>query len=64
VSVDDTFLFDPSINNLVDSNKQSLWAPILTKAWSKVKGTYDTPDSNLSLKDGLETLLGIPVSSF
>ena len=37
-----------------------MWAPILEKAWAKVKGSYANADNGF-FSTGLRSLVGIPV---
>lgn len=64
--VDDIFLMDKLSSGLKAAtvgDDASLWAPILEKAWAKVKGNYAAIDYGL-LKNGIRALTGAPVFGF
>ena len=41
----------------------SMWAPILEKAWAKVKGNYAQTDGGFVVS-GLRSLTGVPVFTY
>lgn len=66
VAIDDEFLFQfPTANPHYfvfaqpDDDRSVLWAPILEKAWAKVKGDYDAADGGFVVS-GLSSLTGSP----
>ena len=40
-----------------------MWAPLLEKAWAKVKGNYVTADGGF-LVSGIRALTGVPVFTY
>jgi len=40
-----------------------MWAPLLEKAWAKVKGTFSGGEGGF-MTTGLRALTGVPVESF
>ena len=65
ITIDDEFLF--SNGDLVyakpDPNSGALWAPILEKAWAKLKSNYLRADGGL-LATGLRAMTGAPTFSY
>ena len=41
----------------------SMWAPILEKAWAKVKGNYLNANGDL-LQNGLRSIVGVPTYNY
>ena len=44
-------------------DRKNLWAPILEKAWAKVKGNYLNSDGGL-VSNGIRALTGFPVFTY
>ena len=40
----------------------AMWAPVLEKAWAKVKGSYEDAEYGL-FENGMRAVLGVPVFS-
>jgi hypothetical protein len=66
VDVDDSMLFmwpnvrKPKLKMAQPSKTGEMWAPIIEKAWAKVKGSYQNADGGL-IENGLRALTGSPV---
>ena len=62
IVVDDIFLMDKltGLKAAQIGDDQSLWGPILEKAWAKIKGNYASADYGL-LKNGIRAVTGAPV---
>jgi len=40
-----------------------MWAPVLEKAWAKIKGSYAIAGSGGFTSNGMRAILGVPVLS-
>ena len=72
ISIDDKLLFDYSdqaTNGLIKlpfarkAKDNALWAPILEKAWAKVKGDYSKIKDGFAV-NGMRALTGAPVFNY
>ena len=67
ITVDDYFLYTPQYEiphwyaNIGDDN--SLWVPILEKAWAKIKGNFANSDGGWT-QNGIRALTGAPVFEY
>ena len=69
VSIDDKLAFKNyygsyylrGVNVGEDSN--SMWAPILEKAWAKVKGSFEASEGGF-VQTGLRSILGVPIFDY
>ena len=52
-----------SLLNANWSKQYEMWAPIIEKAWAKVKGSYLNSDGGL-LENGFRALTGAPVFTY
>jgi hypothetical protein len=41
----------------------AMWAPVLEKAWAKIKGSYAIAGSGGFTSNGMRAILGVPVLS-
>jgi len=41
-----------------------MWAPILEKAWAKIKGSYSSSADPGYVQNGLRAITGIPVFTY
>jgi len=50
----------------VDSgaDSSSMWAPILEKAWAKLKGSTETSGNGGLIQNGLRSVMGVPVFGY
>jgi hypothetical protein len=46
-----------------DTTNTAMWAPLLEKAWAKIKGNYITVDGGF-LVEGVRALTGVPAFSY
>ena len=46
-----------------DATNTAMWAPLLEKAWAKIKGNYITTDGGF-LVEGVRALTGVPAFSY
>jgi len=72
VAIDDSLLFYNGVDSngarmlyftSPDATNTAMWAPLLEKAWAKVKGTYVTADGGF-LVSGVRALTGVPAFSY
>lgn len=47
----------------IDLNERAIWAPLLEKAWSKIKGSYMSADGGF-IQNGMRALVGCPVFTY
>ena len=68
LAIDDNLLFisgtDVSGNPVLkfaqpDADFKAMWAPILEKAWAKVKGAYSNADGGM-IVNGIRAVIGCP----
>lgn len=69
VSIDDKLAFKNIYNTYylrgvnIGEDSNSMWAPILEKAWAKVKGSFEVSEGGF-IVTGLRSLLGVPIFSY
>ena len=64
VTVDDKMLFqNGQLKYMRVADNNSMWAPILEKAWAKVKGNYAQTDGGFVV-NGLRSITGVPVFTY
>jgi hypothetical protein len=67
VSIDNKLGFKQSYNSmrLTGTNREnmgsSMWAPVMEKAWAKVKGSFQIAGSGGMTSNGIRAIMGIPV---
>ena len=47
----------------IDDLKSAMWAPLLEKAWAKVRGSYESANGGFN-EQGIRTMVGCPVASY
>ena len=47
----------------MDLNERAIWAPLLEKAWAKIKGSYMSADGGF-IQNGIRALTGCPVFTY
>ena len=69
VTIDDKLIFETHDGNKKlkfnqpDANYSNMWAPILEKAWAKVKGNYEASEGGFVVS-GLRAITGAPVFTY
>jgi hypothetical protein len=72
VAIDDNLLFYNGVDSngarmlyftSPDATNTAMWAPLLEKAWAKVKGNYVTVDGGF-LVEGVRALTGVPAFTY
>jgi calpain-15 len=68
ITIDDYMLFDtssssPTLEYAQQSSGNAMWAPILEKAWAKIKGNYAQADAGFVVS-GLRALTGAPTFTY
>jgi len=69
ISIDDKLFFTSEYGGKVlkfnqpDKTTSNMWAPILEKAWAKVKGNYESSEGGFA-PSGLRAITGSPVFTY
>ena len=64
ITVDDEFLFYfGRLRFAKQGDNNSLWGPILEKAWAKVKGGYENSEGGF-VQNGLRSIMGCPIFQY
>jgi calpain-12 len=64
VTIDDEVLtYDGNLNFAMLGESKNLWAPLMEKAFAKMKGNYATANGGF-VPNGLRSLVGCPISDY